>query len=57
MGLFLYKTRGDEMSDTIAAISTAIGESGIGIVRLTGDGSLEVASKVFKGAKVDDIKE
>ncbi len=45
------------MADTIAAISTAIGESGIGIVRLTGDNSIEIASKVFKGVKTDDIRD
>lgn len=43
------------MSDTIAAISTAIGEAGIGIVRLSGKNSIEVANKVFKGNKVDDL--
>lgn len=45
------------MSDTIAAISTAIGESGIGIVRLTGDDSINVCSKVFKGRKINDIED
>jgi tRNA modification GTPase len=45
------------LNDTIAAISTAIGEGGIGIVRLSGDKSLEIASKVFKSAKGKDIKE
>lgn len=39
------------MSDTIAAISTAIGESGIGIVRMSGTESLNIADMVFKGAK------
>lgn len=33
--------------DTIAAISTPIGEGGIGIVRLSGDKSLEILSKIF----------
>lgn len=45
------------MSDTIAAISTAVGESGIGIVRLSGKDSIKVASLVFKGAKIEDIKD
>lgn len=40
------------MSDTIAAISTAIGESGIGIVRMSGKNSISIAEKVFQGAKV-----
>ncbi len=33
--------------DTIAAISTALGESGIGIVRLSGPDALAIARKVF----------
>ena len=33
--------------DTIAAISTALGESGIGIVRLSGPDALAIAGKVF----------
>lgn len=45
------------MSDTIAAISTAVGESGIGIVRLSGKKSIQIASEVFKGAKIEDIKD
>ncbi|SEF98176.1 tRNA modification GTPase trmE [Caloramator fervidus] len=44
------------LNDTIAAISTAIGEGGIGIVRLSGDKSLEIASKIFKSAKGKDVK-
>ncbi len=42
---------------TVAAISTAIGEAGIGIVRMTGSRSLEMANKVFKGIKVNEIDE
>ena len=33
--------------DTIAAISTPLGEGGIGIVRLSGKGSLQIAEKIF----------
>lgn len=40
--------------DTIAAISTAPGEGGIGIVRMSGDDSLEILGKVFKSAKGKD---
>jgi tRNA modification GTPase len=36
-------------SDTIAAISTPLGEGGIGIVRLSGDKALKIADKLFKG--------
>ncbi len=35
------------LKDTIAAISTATGVGGIGIVRLSGDAALEIADKVF----------
>lgn len=36
-------------SDTIAAISTPLGEGGIGIVRLSGEKALKIADKLFKG--------
>ena len=39
----------DSLQDTIAAISTAAGEGGIGIVRLSGRKSLAVANKIFVG--------
>lgn len=35
------------IEDTIAAIATAPGESGIGIVRISGSGSLDIANKIF----------
>ncbi|WP_370622203.1 tRNA uridine-5-carboxymethylaminomethyl(34) synthesis GTPase MnmE [Bacillus sp. JCM 19034] len=35
--------------DTIAAISTALGEGAIGIVRLSGDQAIQVADKMYKG--------
>lgn len=38
-----------DLNDTIAAISTAIGESGIGIVRISGKGALAIADKIFRG--------
>ncbi len=47
--------RGDKM--TIAAISTAVGEAGIGIVRMSGTRSLEIANKIFKGSVVDRLDE
>lgn len=34
---------------TIAAISTAVSESGIGIVRMSGEQAIEIADKVYKG--------
>lgn len=42
------------MEDTIAAIATAIGEGGIGIVRISGEEALNIAEKVFKGKKLED---
>lgn len=35
------------MEDTIAAIATAYGEGGIGIIRLSGEGSKKVLDKIF----------
>ncbi|HSH34925.1 tRNA uridine-5-carboxymethylaminomethyl(34) synthesis GTPase MnmE [Schnuerera sp.] len=43
------------MSDTIAAISTAIGEAGIGIVRMSGKASINIANKLFKGKKIEKL--
>lgn len=45
-----------ENSDTIAAISTAIGEGGIGIVRISGPKSFDIAKKIFK-PRQKNIKE
>ncbi len=47
------------MNDTIAAIATAIGPGGIGIVRLSGPASIPIAEKIFlsrRGKKVDSFK-
>ena len=35
------------MSNTIVALSTARGKSAIAVVRMSGDGALDVAKKVF----------
>ena len=43
-------------NDTIAAISTPIGESGIGIVRISGPKALEIAQKVFRDKKLNKTK-
>ncbi len=49
--------RGDLVmrEDTIAAIATAMGEGGIGIIRISGDKALEILNKVFVPAKGGDI--
>lgn len=38
-------------NDTIAAIATAMSDSGIGIVRISGKDAIEVADRVFKSVK------
>ena len=38
------------LDDAIAAISTPIGSGGIGIVRISGEESLNIADKIFKSA-------
>ena len=42
--------------DTITAISTPIGESGIGIVRISGPKAIEIAQKVFRDKKLNKTK-
>lgn len=37
--------------DTIAAIATATGNAGIGIVRISGSSAIEIADHIFKGKK------
>lgn len=39
------------LDDTIAAIATSIGQSGVGIVKLSGPESLSIAHQVFRSAK------
>ncbi|MGM0752784.1 MAG: tRNA uridine-5-carboxymethylaminomethyl(34) synthesis GTPase MnmE [Bacillota bacterium] len=43
--------------DTIAAISTPMGEGAIAIVRLSGDQAFDIGDKVFKGMKGSSMKE
>lgn len=46
-------------STTIAAISTAQGESGIGVIRVSGDEAIEICDRVFKavsGKKLSEMK-
>ena len=42
---------------TIAAISTAVGEAGIGIVRMSGEESFDIAKKLFRNGKKHKIEE
>ena len=38
------------MKDTIIAISTPVGESAIGVIRLSGGAAIQLAEKAFKGS-------
>lgn len=38
-------------TDTIAAIATALGESGIGIIRISGEDAISIADKIYSGKK------
>ncbi len=42
--------------DTIAAISTPIGEGAIAIVRLSGDEAIKIANELFKGQDLREVK-
>lgn len=45
------------LNDTIAAISTAIGEAGIAIVRMSGDDSVNIIDEIFKSASGKNMAE
>ncbi|GIW48550.1 MAG: tRNA modification GTPase MnmE [Caloramator sp.] len=45
------------LEDTIAAISTPVGEGGIGIVRMSGKDSLSILEKIFKSYKGKNVKD
>ncbi|MDD4402937.1 MAG: tRNA uridine-5-carboxymethylaminomethyl(34) synthesis GTPase MnmE, partial [Desulfitobacteriaceae bacterium] len=46
------------IEDTIAAISTPLGEGGIGIVRISGPDAAEITGKIFRaGHKKNFLKE
>ena len=44
------------MEDTIAAVATAYGEGGIGIIRISGDNASDILNKVFKPASGNSLK-
>ena len=48
MGFCVKKGSGNEMSDTIAAISTPAGAGGIGIVRVSGPEALDIMHKIMR---------
>ncbi|MCP4267566.1 MAG: GTP-binding protein [Candidatus Brocadiaceae bacterium] len=43
-------------NETIASISTPIGEGGIGVIQVSGPDSLEIVNKIFKGRKQKNLK-
>lgn len=42
--------------DTIAAISTALGEGGISIIRVSGDSALNIVSRIFNGKSIKGLE-
>lgn len=42
-------------ADTIAAISTPVGEGGISIIRISGDDALKVAQRIYKGKELSKV--
>ncbi|MBB1078460.1 tRNA uridine-5-carboxymethylaminomethyl(34) synthesis GTPase MnmE [Limosilactobacillus sp. STM2_1] len=42
-------------NDTIAAISTPVGEGGISIIRISGDDAIEVAQRIYKGKDLSKV--
>jgi len=44
-------------TDTIAAIATAPGEAGIGIIRISGKKAIDIGSKIFKGKRTESLSQ
>ena len=44
-------------SDTIAAISTALGEGGLGVVRLSGPAAIVIADQIFQSKNKQTVRE
>lgn len=42
-------------TDTIAAIATALSDSGIGIIRISGDDAVLIADKIYRNAKNEKV--
>lgn len=49
-------TGSDYMNDTIAAISTTLGVGAIAIIRVSGDSSIEIVNKIFKGKDLTKVE-
>ena len=44
------------MEDTIAAISTSLGVGGIAIIRVSGNDSINIVNKIFRGKNLNTVK-
>ena len=42
-------------TDTIAAIATALSDSGIGIIRVSGEEAISIVNKIYRNKKYEDI--
>ena len=49
------KERSDNMEDTIAAISTALGVGAISIVRVSGSEAIQIVNKIFQGKDLTKV--
>ena len=47
--------RFSEKTDTIAAIATAMSDSGIGIIRVSGEDAIEIVDKIYRSAKNERV--
>ena len=43
-------------NDTIVGIITSIGQGAINVIRLSGDDSIQIVNKIFKGANLEKVK-
>lgn len=46
-----------DSTDTIAAITTPLGTSGIGAIRISGDGAYDVGDRIFRSTSKKPLKE
>lgn len=42
-------------TDTIAAIATAMSDSGIGIIRVSGDKAIEIVDKIYQNVRHEKV--
>jgi tRNA modification GTPase len=52
----LHKIKNIMKKETIASITTPIGEGGIGVIQVSGPDSLEIVNAVFKGKRLRDLR-